>query len=206
MNRKDFIERLFGLSAKYRIEIQEDTAGKLYLYYTELFAWNQKINLISRNEEPRFIERHIIDSLLALNSLDIKETDRLLDLGSGNGLPGIPIALVLPENKVDLLEPNSKKCVFLKHIKFRLRMQNVSVICKRLERIGPGQSKYEYVFVRGLKVSEKRLEEIQKRLDKKGNLVFYCGKKSDLPLSLNILGTRIHKGFEDREIIIVSQS
>jgi len=206
MNRQDFIKRLFDLAERHRIEIQENTAGKFYLYYIELFAWNKKMNLISGNEEPRFIERHIIDSLLALNSIDIKETDRLLDLGSGNGLPGVPIALVLPENKVDLLEPNTKKCVFLKHIKFRLRMKNVRVVCKRLEEMGSGQLKYHYIFVRGLKISENRFVEIQKRLDKKGNLVFYCGKKSRLPLSAKIGEARIHESFEGRRVIIVSQS
>jgi len=120
-------------------EISENnyqTALELFeIYYRELLTWNKKINLISRNDENRIVTRHFLESLGFLNTVDFPRHSKVVDLGSGAGLPGIPIAIVRPDLDIVLVESKRKKAGFLSHISTQLNLENIRVLNKRMETV-----------------------------------------------------------------------
>jgi len=155
---------------------------KLYLYHQELLAWNKRINLISRKDEERIIERHLLDSLTIFEVLSFPEGSRLLDLGSGGGLPGIPIKIVQPDLKVDLLESTKKKCRFLQQVLEKSGLEMVPVIPKRAEELSREEiyrDYYDFVTARGVAKPEK-VEEIALPLLKPGGkLIIYADPQAE---------------------------
>ena len=101
-------------------------------YETFLISWNRTHNLISRSQTT-FLKEHIQDSL----AISSKLQRCLVDLGSGGGLPGIPIAIANPEKTVILVESNTKKSAFLLNATGRLGLKNTQVINERIEKIDP---------------------------------------------------------------------
>lgn len=204
MIKKEFIKALLKEAENYGLNMREKNAESLYLYYKEVFIWNKKFNLISEKEEDRFIERHIIDSLSIILKLSIEKNDRVLDLGSGSGLPGIPLAIMLQERKVDLLESNMKKCVFLRHMKSKLGLENTTVFCERFEKIYERLDKYNFVLVRGKRISEKEKEMIMHCLKKHGSLIIYAGVKPNTAVGKSREKVEYLKGIRGRKIVKIN--
>ena len=98
-------------------------------YKAHLIAWNKTHNLISKKQAQK-IDDHIADSLI-ISSL-LRAT--IVDLGSGSGLPGIPLAITNPNKEFYLIESNTKKSSFLLHTTSRLGLENTSVINQRIEK------------------------------------------------------------------------
>ena len=111
-------------------------------YQTQLLAWNKTHNLISKNQE-KYISEHIEDSLLISHTLQ----KYVVDLGSGGGLPGIPLAIVNPNKKLYLVESNTKKSSFLLNTTSRLKLKNTTVLNKRIEDINHDELPEEYDIV-----------------------------------------------------------
>ena len=111
-------------------------------YQTQLLAWNKTHNLISKNQE-KYISEHIEDSLLISHTLQ----KCVVDLGSGGGLPGIPLAIVNPNKKLYLVESNTKKSSFLLNTTSRLKLKNTTVLNKRIEDINHDELPEEYDIV-----------------------------------------------------------
>ena len=111
-------------------------------YQTQLLAWNKTHNLISKNQE-KYISEHIEDSLLISHTLQ----KHVVDLGSGGGLPGIPLAIVNPNKQLYLVESNTKKSSFLLNTTSRLKLKNTTVINKRIEDINQDELPEEYDIV-----------------------------------------------------------
>ena len=107
----------------------KDQTNLLAEYRAHLVAWNKTHNLISKNQVQK-IDDHIADSLII--SPFLKKT--IIDLGSGGGLPGIPLAITNPNKEFYLIESNNKKSSFLLHITSRLGLENTSVINQRIEK------------------------------------------------------------------------
>ncbi|PHS71621.1 MAG: 16S rRNA (guanine(527)-N(7))-methyltransferase RsmG [Methylophaga sp.] len=103
---------------------------KLLLYVELLAKWNKVYNLTSVRDEGEMISRHILDSLAILPFLS---GTSMLDVGSGAGLPGIPVAIARPDLAVTLLDSNSKKTRFLQQVKAELALSNLSVVHSRIE-------------------------------------------------------------------------
>jgi 16S rRNA (guanine527-N7)-methyltransferase len=104
------------------------------LYLSELKRWNKAYNLTGLKRDEDIIIRHFLDSLLYLNVIpDTVVT--VADVGSGAGFPGIPVKIVRPGIEMFLIEPSAKKSAFLRHIIHELRLENISVIEKRIEDI-----------------------------------------------------------------------
>jgi len=104
--------------------------------YTELLRdWNQRINLVSRRDTARILSYHVVDSL-AVHRL-IPRDARVCDVGSGAGLPGIPLAIVRPDLQLLLIEASQKRGQFLRLAKTELGLGNVDVLNERAESINP---------------------------------------------------------------------
>jgi 16S rRNA (guanine527-N7)-methyltransferase len=104
-------------------------------YLTELQKWNNAYNLTAIREPAEMVTRHLLDSLVLLPYVK----GPLLDVGSGAGLPGIPLAIAAPELQVTLLDSNGKKARFLRHAVRALKLDNVDVVESRVEDYRPAQ-------------------------------------------------------------------
>ena len=114
--------------------------------HLELIAkWNRVHNLTAVRETGQMVSLHLLDSLSLVPHLGTART--LLDVGSGPGFPGIPIAIVRPDIQVTLLDSSNKKCVFLEQARTELGLENVSVACERVEQWRP-EGKFDIVVSR----------------------------------------------------------
>lgn len=111
------------------------TQLKLLDYLALLEKWNKVHNLTAVRDPLAMVFLHLLDSLAVLPYIG---HGRLLDVGSGAGLPGIPIALARPDLKTTLLDTSHKKTSFLRHVKATLDIANLEVVCGRAEQFRPG--------------------------------------------------------------------
>ena len=113
-------------------------------YIEMLTLENQRQNLISRKNTAYEIDKHIEDSLKIREVLDLTE-EKLVDIGSGAGFPGMIIAIACPQTEITLVESDRKKSQFLKEVTSELELTNVQVICARVEELGQ-DSRYRSNF------------------------------------------------------------
>ncbi len=97
----------------------------LLLYSDQLLWWNQKLNLVSRDVSHETIFEHIKHSLLISTITSFKKSDKIIDTGSGGGLPGIPLAICFPEKQFVLNDIVAKKVMAMKQMGFKLNLKNV---------------------------------------------------------------------------------
>jgi 16S rRNA (guanine527-N7)-methyltransferase len=116
------------------VETTPDTFQKLNAYLEALATSNKVFNLISRKSQEEAVTRHVLDSLTILPSV---RGDRLLDVGTGAGLPGLMIAIVAPSVHCTLLDSNGKKARFCYQTASELGLQNVEVANTRLDAFEP---------------------------------------------------------------------
>ena len=105
-------------------------------YVTELMNWNRVYNLTSVRKPTDIVTRHILDSLTILEYL---HGDRILDIGTGAGLPGIPLAIACPEREFVLLDSSSKKLRFVQQTLGILKLDNVTLENSRIDEYKPEQ-------------------------------------------------------------------
>lgn len=135
MTEFDHLFKLLNVALKNAaIVLKADVPEKLVQYILLLHKWNQTYNLTSIRNPEAMIQRHLVESLLLIPYL---EGERILDIGSGGGLPGIPLALALATKKFVLLDSNGKKTRFLSHVIHTLQMRNVEVVQQRVENYHP---------------------------------------------------------------------
>jgi 16S rRNA (guanine527-N7)-methyltransferase len=131
VNPEDLLEDgLYGLG------LDEELAGddRLMEYITELMNWNRVYNLTSVRKPTEIVTRHILDSLSVIPHLN---GDRILDIGTGAGLPGIPLAIACPEREFVLLDSSSKKLRFIQQTLGILELDNVMLEHTRIEDYRP---------------------------------------------------------------------
>jgi len=119
---------------------------KLLAYLDLIQKWNRVYNLTAVREPDRMLAHHLLDCLAIVPHLS---GSSLLDVGSGAGLPGIPVAVALPKLPVTLLESSHKKAAFLKQAAIELRLDNVDVACERAEAWATSQ-RFDLVVSRAL--------------------------------------------------------
>jgi len=118
------------------LELSSANINDLELFLQEMGRWNQVHNLTAIEGEKDSIRLHLIDSMAVLPVLRqfLKgASPKIADLGSGGGLPAIPIAIVQPEWRLTLIEAIRKKTAFLQHVRGKLKLKNIEVLCERVE-------------------------------------------------------------------------
>lgn len=137
MNSKVPVHLLVEGAQSLGLHLAKDVASNLALYIEELRRWSPKIDLISQTDPAEIIRKHILDSLAV--SPYIPEGATILDLGSGAGLPGIPLAIFLTKSPVTLLEARRKRVSFLKTVARDLRLENLTIYEGRAETLAHEQ-------------------------------------------------------------------
>jgi 16S rRNA (guanine527-N7)-methyltransferase len=123
-------EALAHGAAELHLELSADIRERLMRYVALLKKWNKVYNLTAVQEEREMVSRHLLDSLAVVPHVAARS---ILDVGSGAGFPGIPLALALPQSQVSLLDANQKKAAFLRQTAIELALENVSIVCERVE-------------------------------------------------------------------------
>jgi 16S rRNA (guanine527-N7)-methyltransferase len=126
-----YVDILTKGAKSFGIDLSDDTIAGLLLYMEELKAWNKKMNLTAITQEKEILTKHLLDSIAPAPYL-LKGTS-VLDLGSGAGLPGIPLKIIRPDLRVTLLDSSRKKIHFQKHIIRTLKLSEISTIEGRAE-------------------------------------------------------------------------
>ena len=129
--------------------LNKEQISKFERYLDLLLEWNEKFNLTAITDKDEIEEKHFIDSIELVKFFDVKNKT-LLDVGSGAGFPGIPLAIVEPTLKVTLLESNGKRVSFLHEVVGKLDLKNVEIIQGRSEELGT-REKYDIVTARAVK-------------------------------------------------------
>jgi 16S rRNA (guanine527-N7)-methyltransferase len=123
--------------AALRVDLPADAQARLLAYVELLAKWNRTYNLTAIREPARMITHHVLDALAILPHLPQRATLNLLDVGSGGGVPGLPLAIARPGWTLTLLDANSKKTTFLTQAAIELATGNVSVATARVEAYTP---------------------------------------------------------------------
>lgn len=127
-------EKLATGIAELGVQADTETRQKLLDYVALLEKWNRVHNLTAVRDPQEMVTLHLLDSLSVLPHIG---GGLLLDVGSGAGLPGIPLALLRPDVKVTVLDSSHKKASFLRHAKAALGIANLEVVCGRVEQYQP---------------------------------------------------------------------
>ncbi|MDY7567242.1 16S rRNA (guanine(527)-N(7))-methyltransferase RsmG [Pseudomonas sp. RTC3] len=116
------------------VDLSDSQHSQLLAYLALLIKWNKAYNLTAVRDPDEMVSRHLLDSLSVVPFI---AGDRWLDVGSGGGMPGIPLAILFPEMKVTVLDSNGKKTRFLTQVKLELKLDNLEVIHSRVEAFKP---------------------------------------------------------------------
>ena len=157
------------------IKIDENQKNQLVSYMELTLKANESFNLTANDTKESFMIKNIIDSLLIVKNLDLDEKN-ILDLGSGAGLPGIPLAIYYKNTNFTLLEPLTKRANFLKEIAQKIGLKNVKVVNDRAEIfIKNARESFDFVTSRAVSRLNILLELSIPFLKVGGKLIAYKG-------------------------------
>ena len=120
------------------VEVSAEQQQLLLGYLELLIKWNKAYNLTAVRNPDEMVSRHLLDSLSVVKFV-ADAGDNWLDVGSGGGMPGIPLAILFPQKQFTLLDSNGKKTRFLTQVKLELKLANLEVIHSRVEAFTPAQ-------------------------------------------------------------------
>lgn len=141
---RDLVEQIKKRVKLLDMEVSDLQVQQFEQYLLLLEKWNKTYNLTAVRTLKDMLDRHLLDSLSIAKHIHGKN---LLDVGTGAGLPGIPLAILYPDNHYSLLDSNGKKTRFLQHVKTQLALENVTVLNCRIEQLATEQ-KYDGIISR----------------------------------------------------------
>lgn len=163
-------ERLSKGAQQMGVAIDEQQISQLTDYLTLFKKWNKAYNLSAIREVSQMVDRHLLDSLSVVPYIEGK---RVIDVGTGGGLPGIPLAIMFPDKHFTLLDSNGKKTRFLFQVKTELGLNNVHIENTRVESYKPEQL-FDGVISRAFSSLKDMTDNCQHLLEPAG--VFYAMK------------------------------
>ena len=169
---------------KYGLQLDQTMCNQFEKYFDLLIDWNQRMNLTTITEKNEVIQKHFIDSVLLLTKYDsVKlENKNIIDVGTGAGFPGIPLAIMLPKTNFVLIDSLDKRITFLKTVLEELQLSNVTLYHGRAEDYGKDISfreQFDYCVSRAVAPLPILLEYCSPFVKVDGTLLLYKSKKAD---------------------------
>ncbi len=183
------IEKTLG---RLKQSFPDDGAVKYATLLEQLERWNKKVNLTAIRDRGEMITGHLLDSLAARPLLNGR---RILDVGTGGGFPGLPLAIAEPDREFDLVDSNNKKIMFVQHVAGLLGLDNVNAVKARTEDYAPGY-RFDTVIARAVAAVPRLLELAGHHVGEDGVFVALKGRHPAEELE----SLPVHWGFEVTEL------
>ena len=188
MTKEEFIQEL----KKININISCDILIKLDKYYHLLITENEKYNLTNITEETSVYLKHFYDSLTITKAINL-DNQKILDVGSGAGFPGLVLKIVFPNIKIDLLDSTAKRCNFLKQVIEELSLNDINVINARAEDYAKeNREKYDIVTSRAVAPLKHLLEYSIPMLKINGYFIALKSNLTDELVNINNYYKKLH--------------
>lgn len=172
MNKEEFVK----LTSKNGLSLTDEQYSQLEEYWTLLVEKNKVMNLTGITEHDEVLEKHFYDSLLFTFDYKIN-SQKLIDVGTGAGFPGLVLAICYPSLRVSLLEPLTKRCNFLQEVVDKLSLKNVEIINERSEDFSKNhEEEFDIVCFRAVSRLNILLEIGSKMLKVNGDLIALKGR------------------------------
>jgi 16S rRNA (guanine527-N7)-methyltransferase len=155
-----------------QLDLPDGAIAKLARLLTELERWNRRVNLTAIRDLEAMVSGHILDSLAVRPLL---EGRRVIDVGTGAGFPGLPLAIAEPQIEFGLLDSNGKKISFVRHVIGELGLSNATAIRARAEDYAPAE-RFDTVIARALASIPKLLQLAGHLIREEGVLLALKGK------------------------------
>ena len=164
--------------AEHEFSLPPEAASKLAQYLELLAKWNRTFNLTAIREPERMITHHVLDALAVLPRLPQQAGLRVLDVGSGGGVPGIPLAIARPDWHVVMLDSNHKKGAFLAQAIIELGLPRAQAVTARVEDYAP-EAPFDVVISRAFAELATYVETSARHLAPQGRLIAMKGVYPD---------------------------
>lgn len=215
MDLINFTSKIQEECKKINVNLEAEQIEQFYTYMQELIEWNNKINLTAIIEPEEIIKKHFIDCLSIIKY--IKDDNKIIDVGTGAGFPGIPIKIANKSLNITLLDSLNKRISFLNEIITKLKLSNIETIHARAEEyVANGKrEKYDIAVSRAVANLPTLLEYLMPYVKVNGICICMKGPKAQAELeeskkAIEILGGRLEKIENikidenmDRNIIII---
>ena len=184
MDEKEFFDQIQEKGEVLNIFFSVEQKSKFYKYMQMLLEWNNKINLTAITIPEEIILKHFIDSLTIYKKL-IRGA-KIIDVGTGAGFPGIPLAIIDENLKITLNDSLNKRLIFLTEVKKQLKLDNIEIIHARAEEIGQNKKyreKFDYATSRAVANLSTLSEYLLPLVKVNGKCI--CMKASNIEEELN---------------------
>lgn len=161
-----------------KFNISDDKILLIEKYVNLLIKWNTIYSLTATINFDSIVNEHVIDGISIIPYLT---EDRIIDVGSGMGVPGILAAICCPEKSITLLDSNNTKTAFLRQVQIELQLNNVNIITTRLEDYYP-EKKYKIIISRAFAKSALTLQLCKNIIDKNGFYLLLKSKTVDVEI------------------------
>ena len=138
MEFKEFSEKLINNGKKINVDINDGQAKKYYNFMNLLIEWNEKINLTAITDPDEIIIKHFIDSITIEKY--IKKNNKIIDVGTGAGFPGIPLSILREDLDITLMDSLNKRIKFLEEVRELNHLNNISTVHGRAEELGKNKN------------------------------------------------------------------
>ena len=175
-------EKLYELCKKNEIDLSEKQLEQFQIFYDYMIEMNQVMNLTSITEEDEVILKHFYDSMSIVKYFDFKPGKYVIDVGTGAGFPGIPLAILLPKVQFTLMDSLNKRIIFLQDVVKKCGLKNVECIHSRAEELAKNEKyreKYDVCVSRAVANLSVLLEYCIPFINESGIFISYKSEFSE---------------------------